>query len=122
MSDLETLEWNCKIVSNPQSPRLKEVTPPSPFSTPPYQDSNEESKEFNHLETPVKSRPCYSPECPPGPKKEEIRKPSHIFTRTKDSRPFQILSDLLIDRNIHDCLLLFPILNKIFSRFFKFLS
>ena len=63
MSDLETLEWYWEIVSNPQSPRLKEVMSPSPFSTPPYQDSNEDSTEFNHLETPVKSRPCYSLEC-----------------------------------------------------------
>ena len=71
MSDLETLEWYWEIVSNPQSPRLKEVTPPSPFSTPQYQDSNENSTEFNHLETPVKSRPCYFPECPPAPKKKK---------------------------------------------------
>ena len=77
MSDLETLEWYWEIVSNPQSPRQKEVTAPSPFfygaiSTPPYQDSNEDSTELNHLETPVKSRPCYSPECPPAPKKKNL--------------------------------------------------
>ena len=72
MSDSETLEWYWEIVSNPESPRLKEVTPPSPFSTPPYQDSNQDSTEFNHLETPVKSRPCYSPEYPPVAKKKKL--------------------------------------------------
>ena len=69
MSDLETLEWYWETVSNPQSSRLKEE---SPFSTHPYQDSNEDSTEFSHLETPVKSRPCYSSECPPGPKKKNL--------------------------------------------------
>ena len=119
MSDLETLEWYWEIVSNPQSPRLKEVTPPSPFSTPPYQDSTEDSTEFNHLETPVKSRPCYSPECPPAPKKGEIRIPSHIFIRSKDSRSFQTLNYFLFDRNRHDCFQHFPIFNeKIFSLHF----
>ena len=67
MSELETLDWYWKIVSQRQSPRLNEVTTPSLFSAHPYQDSNEDSTEFNHLGTPVKSKPRYSPECPPAP-------------------------------------------------------
>ena len=54
ISDLETLEWSWEIVSSSQSPRLRAVTPSSPFPIPAYQDYNEDSTEFNHLETPVK--------------------------------------------------------------------
>ena len=41
MSDVETLQWYWETISNPQSPRLEKVTPPTPFLTPPYQDSKE---------------------------------------------------------------------------------
>ena len=34
LSNIETVEWFWEIVSNLQYPRLKEVTPPSPLSTP----------------------------------------------------------------------------------------
>ena len=53
MWNSETLELYWEIVINLIYPGLKEVTPPSPFSTPtPYQD-NEDSREFNQLETPL---------------------------------------------------------------------
>ena len=72
MSDLEKLELYWEIVSNLQSQRLKEVPPPSPFSTPPFQYSDEDSTEYNLLETPLKSRPCYFPECPPAQTKKNL--------------------------------------------------
>ena len=34
MSQLETLEWFWELVRNPQSPRMKEVTPPTPLPIP----------------------------------------------------------------------------------------
>ena len=49
LSDLETLGWLWEIVSNPQSPRLKEVKPLCPFSILAHQDSNVDCTDFIQL-------------------------------------------------------------------------
>ena len=50
-SDLETLEWFWEIVS--ESQRTKEVSPPSPFQTPPAEDSTQEGEMlFEHAMEP----------------------------------------------------------------------
>ena len=71
-------QWYWELDSNAQSPSLREVPLPFPFSNPLF-ENNEDSTEFNQLETPVKSKPCYSPECPSAPKKKKLDN-SHTFS------------------------------------------
>ena len=88
-SDLETLDWFWEIVQD--SSRTTEVSPPSPFKTPPQEDStqegemlleNEQSQQMGKQAdsdvfmcetaiTPTK-KPSDDPVCPPAPKKSRI--------------------------------------------------
>ena len=79
-------EWFWQTVSSPQSPRLKEITTSFLPSTPHSQDSDEDSTEIKQLETPVKSKLCYSPECPKAPEKKKIEIPAHVFNKSEGSR------------------------------------
>ena len=60
--DSESLKGFREIISNPQSPRLKDLAVTFPFSASTYQDSNRDNTELNQPKIPAKSRPHYSPE------------------------------------------------------------
>ena len=108
ISDLETLGWLWEIVSNPQSPRLKEVKPQGPFSTFAYQDCNVDCTDFSQLKFLWSQGLATFLNVLWRARKEiEI-----CVIRSEDTRAFRSLDYLLFDDKIHNCLLFFPIFNK----------
>ena len=69
ISDMETLEWYWDTAKTPEASTSREVTPPPLMLSPPSEDNK---KTVNAIETPIKSKPQSSPECPPAPKKQKV--------------------------------------------------
>ena len=90
MSDFETLEWYWEAVSNPHSPRLKKVTPPSPFFSPFHKDRDENSIDIFQAE----SKALLLSWSSTGDEKEETGVPFFIFTRVEDSKSVRWLNYL----------------------------